>query len=536
MVYLFRGKKKRLLIVGVVCTLYLWSLISPSRWFTHVRYSLHLPGDEKHDIDGLLARQLIEHRSWLSENRSQLSENRSQLSDNKSQLSENRSQYHQTQVTPTSLHSDATSFNDPRTGSSRVSDDASLSLVYENKWVGFPEIAGYNCSEALFSTTQNDRFPKAVARIKNRRFFIDSQNCSDFRKQYGFMRYPQVSEEERAFPIAFIILFHSNLDQVMFLLRAIYRPHNVYCLSVDVNSGDELIQAVRSVAGCLPNVFVAGKLESVVYAGFTRLLADIDCMQDLLERPEPWKYTINMPGQQFPLRTNLELVRILKLLNGSNNIDVSEEVWSSVKNRHLYKHIYLANNVTGKLEPVRTSERNPRPPHGMNIKKGSTYAAFSRAFVQFAVHHPVAQDFLEWNKNVLSPDEYFWTTLQYTGAVSVPGGVFDKPSRVPYITSLSMWKVGNWTCATRFVRKICILSPEDLSTVVKQNSLFVNKLHINHHPGALHCLDEWLVNRTFAGSVLDLSLYKSVSDIKVQASGDTSRRTQVDGLDQDSYF
>ncbi|BFY98405.1 hypothetical protein BsWGS_01445 [Bradybaena similaris] len=396
MAYLLHGRRKLLLFVGVASSLYIWSFIPQDSWFTNVRYSLHLPNDEKEDIGGVLDIQLKEHSS----------------------------QYHQTQITAVSLNRDTTSFSDLRTQTNIVSKGASVSLVYENKWVGFPEIAGYNCSEALFSTTQNGRFPKSVARINNRKFFIDSQNCSDFRKQYGFMRYPQVSEEERAFPIAFIILFHSNLDQVMFLLRAIYRPHNVYCLSVDASSGDELIQTVRSLTGCLSNVFVAGKLESVVYAGFTRLLADIDCMQDLLERPEPWKYTINMPGQQFPLRTNLELVRILKMLNGSNNIEEMEEQFTSVRNRHLYKHIYRINKVTGKLEPVRTSERNPPPPYGMIVKKGSTYAAFSRAFVQFAVHHPVAQDLLEWNKNVLSPDEYFWSTIQHTDVVNVPGGVF----------------------------------------------------------------------------------------------------------------
>lgn len=165
-----------------------------------MRYLLHLPNDGKEDIGGVLDTQLREHRSQLSENRSQ--------------LREHRSKYHQTQITPVSLNRDTTSFSDLRTHRDSVSEGASLSLVYQNKWVGFPEIAGYNCSEALFSTTQNDRFPKAVARINNMRFFTDSQNCSDFRKKYGFMRYPQASEEERAFPIAFIILFHSNLDQV----------------------------------------------------------------------------------------------------------------------------------------------------------------------------------------------------------------------------------------------------------------------------------------------------------------------------------
>lgn len=59
-------------------------------------------------------------------------------------------------------------------------------------------------------------------------------------------------------------------------------------------------------------------------------------------------YNFQLPYLRILLhRTNLELVRILKMLNGSNNIEAIEEKWTSVKNRHLYKHIYRANNVTG---------------------------------------------------------------------------------------------------------------------------------------------------------------------------------------------
>ena len=34
-----------------------------------------------------------------------------------------------------------------------------------------------------------------------------------------------------------------------------------------------------------------------------------------------WKYFINLSGQMFPLHTNAELVQILKLYNGANDIE-----------------------------------------------------------------------------------------------------------------------------------------------------------------------------------------------------------------------
>ena len=33
-----------------------------------------------------------------------------------------------------------------------------------------------------------------------------------------------------------------------------------------------------------------------------------------------FRYFINLTGQEFPLRTNLELVRIARIFNGSNDI------------------------------------------------------------------------------------------------------------------------------------------------------------------------------------------------------------------------
>lgn len=48
------------------------------------------------------------------------------------------------------------------------------------------------------------------------------------------------------------------------------------------------------------------------------VLAELSCMKDLLSFSK-WKYFINLTGWEFPLRTNYELVKILKIYNGSND-------------------------------------------------------------------------------------------------------------------------------------------------------------------------------------------------------------------------
>ena len=42
-------------------------------------------------------------------------------------------------------------------------------------------------------------------------------------------------------------------------------------------------------------------------------------MKDLVRSDVKWKYLINLAGQAFPMKTNEELVQILKVFNGSND-------------------------------------------------------------------------------------------------------------------------------------------------------------------------------------------------------------------------
>jgi len=73
------------------------------------------------------------------------------------------------------------------------------------------------------------------------------------------------------FPVAFTLLVHLNAEQFERLLRAIYRPQNVYCVHVDAKSPASFQSAVKAVVNCFHNVFLATHLHRVVYAGPSRL-------------------------------------------------------------------------------------------------------------------------------------------------------------------------------------------------------------------------------------------------------------------------
>ncbi len=145
-----------------------------------------------------------------------------------------------------------------------------------------------------------------------------TSDCERFRSSRGYVMQP-LSKEEYEFPIAYSILMYSDVEQSERLLRSIYMPQNYYCIHVDLKAPDAIHIAMRSIARCFPNVFVASRLESVYWGHISILYAEMNCLSDLLQYQ--WKYFLNLSGQMFPLHSNRDLTKILTLYDGANDIE-----------------------------------------------------------------------------------------------------------------------------------------------------------------------------------------------------------------------
>ena len=129
------------------------------------------------------------------------------------------------------------------------------------------------------------------------------------------------STEEEEFPLAYAIRIHKNGAQAERLLRVLYHPQNSYCIHIDLKSSRKLHLLFRTITNCFPNVFITSRQENYVYGSISPVTADTQCMKELMQRGSTWKYFMNVAGQEFPLKTNLEMVRIMKKLNGANDIE-----------------------------------------------------------------------------------------------------------------------------------------------------------------------------------------------------------------------
>jgi len=59
----------------------------------------------------------------------------------------------------------------------------------------------------------------------------------------------------------------------------------------------------------------------VYWGHISIMLAEMSCMRDLLQYR--WKYFINLSGFMFPAHSNYDLVQILRLYDGANDIEGS---------------------------------------------------------------------------------------------------------------------------------------------------------------------------------------------------------------------
>ena len=149
---------------------------------------------------------------------------------------------------------------------------------------------------------------------------VISMDCLQFKNDFGYANIA-ITKEEAEFPIAFSILTYDDFVQTERLLRAIYKPHNIYCVHIDAKADSVLKNAFIAISKCLPNVIVPQRSINVHWAEFSVLAAELMCMEHTLRSSVAWKYYINLTGREFPLKTNEELVRILQMYNGANDID-----------------------------------------------------------------------------------------------------------------------------------------------------------------------------------------------------------------------
>uniref|UniRef100_A0A2K5HNT1 Glucosaminyl (N-acetyl) transferase family member 7 n=1 Tax=Colobus angolensis palliatus TaxID=336983 RepID=A0A2K5HNT1_COLAP len=302
-------------------------------------------------------------------------------------------------------------------------------------------------------------------------------NCSRISWGLHFITRP-LSTEESDFSLAYIITIHKELAMFVQLLRAIYVPQNVYCIHVDEKAPKKYKTAVQTLVNCFENVFISSK--KMAYAGFTRLQADINCMKDLVHSKFQWNYVINLCGQDFPIKTNREIIHYIRSKWNDKNITPGVIQPPHIKSKTSQSHLEFVPEENVYAPP--NNRFKDKPPHKLTIYFGSAYYVLTRKFVEFILTDIRAKDMLQWSKDIRSPEQHYWVTLNQ---------LKDAPGATPHAGWEGNVRAIKWKneegnvhdgCKGRYAQDICVYGPGDLPWLIQSSSLFANKFEPSTDP------------------------------------------------------
>ncbi|XP_067837194.1 beta-1,3-galactosyl-O-glycosyl-glycoprotein beta-1,6-N-acetylglucosaminyltransferase 3-like [Heptranchias perlo] len=329
-----------------------------------------------------------------------------------------------------------------------------------------------------------------------------TRDCDSFVKNRKYITF-SLSTEERDFPLAYSMVIFEKIEMFERLRRSIYAPQNVFCVHVDRKSPKPFHSAVQPIASCFSNVFIVSKLETVTYASWSRVQADLNCMEELLRSSVPWRYLINVCGQDFPMKTNREMVNTLMAMNGSNVIDSVPP--PGYKQRRWKFHYDIRGTVV-----LTDREKSPPPIHSPMFV-GAAYILVTREFVSNLFVNSEIQAFFKWSEDTYSPDEHIWATLQRMP--EVPGSIPYTPGHrngdPPILTRAVKWsfEAGDVEkgalyppCRGRIRHQLCVYASADLHWISQQKPLFANKFDSELDNTAVQCMEEYVRHRAIHGT------------------------------------
>ena len=371
------------------------------------------------------------------------------------------------------------------------------------------------CCEKIVGNDKKeiDRVKRSLKSWKNEesdaQFVQRMSSCANVVEEFSNNFY--VSSEEKDFPLAFIFVVYTNARQVVRLLKAIYRPHNLYCIHPDARQGEEFAHVFRQISKCLNNVFVASKLKKVFYTHRSILDAQLSCMKDLTDYDESsWRYVINLVGRELPLQTNLHVVKLLKQTCNVSIVDSHPIGRIFYKQR--FKHKYTVNYLTGRGHITKKHRR--AVPHGIKIYKGSTHFALTRQFAHFLLTNQKAIDFRHYLNDVWMPEESFYASLYQFPEAACYGGHSNTVTLPIPFPEVSIWltrldqRLTAEHCSGLNVHSLCIVATGDLHRVyeigVNEDFFFFNKYFMEVDHVIMDCMEERLVKQNMVEYAQDV--------------------------------
>ncbi|EYB88568.1 hypothetical protein Y032_0245g3570 [Ancylostoma ceylanicum] len=321
------------------------------------------------------------------------------------------------------------------------------------------------------------RFEKEIYKSKN--------VCETINKYFYFEKKP-LSEEEEKFPLAFGFVMYKDLVQI----------------------GK---RSQWGTYGILDNVY--------------------NCFKYLAHLKHDWKYYQYLSGSDLPLRTNLEMVRIMKALNGSINSDIEEY----------------------EMDRYRTME-GIHPP--VPLFKSAMSVSMPRAAANYIVRSQKVKRLLRYLSHTWIPDESFWTSIAGNAPLlRVPGSYrardiiwlrkhmnmnppWEKTTSSVGTTYIGRYQVWEWqkVCGGQIKSWSCVFGVLDVPDIITRPELIVHKLSLSVEPAAFMCILKEIRYRSHNPIEFDATSYSEMPTVELYSGKRITELTHPEWLLQSSFY
>jgi len=120
------------------------------------------------------------------------------------------------------------------------------------------------------SSTLNAKEWQNPCEMTDEQVYHMTLNCSSF-----FQAFPLAFEHDYGhgdFPLAFVLVVEKSAEQVLRLLRAVYRPHHLFCITYDAHAEEHFRLAMHNIARCYSqNILMPQQHHEINWGGFSIL-------------------------------------------------------------------------------------------------------------------------------------------------------------------------------------------------------------------------------------------------------------------------
>uniref|UniRef100_A0A0K0FUS5 Glycosyltransferase family 92 protein n=1 Tax=Strongyloides venezuelensis TaxID=75913 RepID=A0A0K0FUS5_STRVS len=359
-----------------------------------------------------------------------------------------------------------------------------------------------------------------------------STSCEDIKKR-GYYPDKPLSQEEGDFPIAYVRTIYTDYLTLEYQFLLTYAPQNHYCFIIDKKQNPDFHSRMFALSNCFENVHIINNMFKMESDGTGINLANYECMKYLSSKN--YKYLVTLNNDDMPLKTNREMVEILKIYNGTIDIDYDDRK-PYIDNRIDYD----LNWSLGYLKIFK--EDDPRNfdskilASEMRFQKGFVEVAYPKKSVDYLVNVLNLTKFLDQlnSMNLYANDEMSFQTIISNKFLEIPGRVdpecFEKDLTFHnnFMTRYTKW-YDSKNCDDNEVRhSICLQTIKTLNIIKNLPHFFVNKFKAETDFGGLTCWAEYLYNRTYFQEYIpiDRTFYENLPSVRYQ-------RLKFQGMDEE---